>query len=269
MKNEVRDPVRKAMQLLRYAIEESEGSIGVRSTAAALKISPSSAHRLLNALVREDLLEQDAASGGYGLNVEIVRLANLVLGRFPLHQLATVHLRDLVNQCNETALLGIYDRNRREMMFAAIVESRHKLRYVSELRQWMPVYAGASGLGIMAFLPRVEQQTIIAQSNLTAMTDNTITEPYRLEQELALVRKRGYARTISQRTQGAAAIAAPIFGRDGCVLGDVVVTLPELRFDPANESSIAHLVMSCARTITKKIGGHYRDPDAVSEESAA
>jgi DNA-binding IclR family transcriptional regulator len=255
-----RNPIAKALQVLRYVIEEPAKSLGVRSMASALKLSPSSAHRLLNALVREGFLDQNESDGTYDLSLETARLANLILERVPIQRVAVPLLRALVEQCNETVLLGIYERNRKEMMFVATVESKHKLRYVSELRQWMPVYAGASGLGIMAFLDASERDTIIARTGLAPITDRTITEPFRLEHELANIRQRGYACTTGQRTPGATAIAAPIFGADGAVMGDVVATLPELRFDRSSEGYFANLVMDCARSITEQTGGKTYQP---------
>jgi DNA-binding IclR family transcriptional regulator len=255
MQNDSRNIVGKVAKVLRIMVEDGGDSMGVRKLATALDMAPSSAHRVLNALVREGFLDHDQENGAYSLSMDFIRLAHLATDRLPLQRIAVPRLRELVEACNETALLGVYDAGRREMMFTARVESSHKLRYVSEFRQWMPVYAGASGLGIMAFLPPAERQAIISQSRLAPLTDRTITEPYRLENELEIIRDRGYASSVGQRTPGAVAVAAPIFGTGGEIVGDVVVTLPELRFDQGNEAYLARLVMSCAQRISEQIGG--------------
>jgi DNA-binding IclR family transcriptional regulator len=61
-------------------------------------------------------------------------------------------MRRLVDSCNETALLGVYDPAQQQMMLALSVDSTHTLRYAVELNSWVPVHAGASRLAILSFL---------------------------------------------------------------------------------------------------------------------
>ncbi len=107
----------------------------------------------------------------------------------------------------------------------------------------------------MAFLPNSEQREIIARTHLAPITDRTITEPYKLEHQLELIRAQNYACSIGQRTPGAVAIGAPIFGPTGVVVGDAIITLPEQRFDPKSEKHLARHVMTCADRITRQMGG--------------
>ncbi|HTU02960.1 MAG TPA: IclR family transcriptional regulator C-terminal domain-containing protein, partial [Candidatus Sulfotelmatobacter sp.] len=115
-------------------------------------------------------------------------------------------------------------------------------------------HAGASGLAIMAFLSKEERQTIIERTRLAPLTDRTITDPVALEEELARVRARGYAFSRSQRTQGAVAVAAPIWGPDGRILGELNVSVPESRFDAGMRPRLAQLVVRHAKRIMEKLG---------------
>lgn len=255
MKNETRNPLARSFRILRYLLRSKDDAVGVRRIAADLDMVPSSIHRLLTALVEEGLVEKHEDTGLYSLGLEMVRLAHLAADRLPLHKLAVPHLRELVSVSNETALLGLYDHTRQEMMFVAVVESNQPLRYVNKMWEWMPVYAGASGLAIMAFLPGQEQQDIIARTHLSPITDRTITERYKLEHQFEIIRDKGYACSVGQRTPGAVAIGAPIFDSAGEVLGDAIITVPEQRFDPASESYLAEHVIRCADRITQQFGG--------------
>ncbi len=161
----------------------------------------------------------------------------------------------LVAQCNETAFLGLYDPGRMEVMFVAAVNSSHPLRYVVPLNEWFPVHAGASGLSIMAFLPKEEQRAIIERKGLPAVTSNTITAPRTLEKELKGVQARGYALSVGHRTLGAVAIAAPIFEQYGRVLGDLALSIPEARFEASMEKTLAHLLIQHANRISDMLAG--------------
>ena len=77
MKNEIRNPLRRSFQILRYLLSSREDTIGVRKMAAELEMAPSSVHRLLAGLVEEGLVRRRDDSGLYSLGLEIIRLAHL------------------------------------------------------------------------------------------------------------------------------------------------------------------------------------------------
>jgi DNA-binding IclR family transcriptional regulator len=157
----------------------------------------------------------------------------------------------------ETVVLGLYDRDRLEMMFAAeaLPSTPFALRYIIQLDSWIPVYAGATGLAILAFLPNSQIQAVIRSTGLRALTDKTITSPDSLIKELRATRNRGYAISRGQRMPDAGAIAAPVFSSFGNVVGDIVITLPKQRLDTAREKSLAQKVVKCAAALTADLGG--------------
>lgn len=255
MENKDRNPISKALGALSWLAESKASEVGVRELATAMKISPSSAHRILLALRDGGLVEQDPKTQRYSLGVEFLRLSHLTIAKAPIRQVGIEAMRRLVDVCNETTLLGIYDGVRQEMIFGACVESSHSLRYAVELNKWVPVYTGASGLAIMAFLEDQEIQSIIRRSRLVPLTTRSITEPYRLEAELEIVRKQGYAFTRGQRIAGAIGVAAPIFSSSGKVLGDICITIPEQRFDESSKDRLIEVLLSCCEEVSQKISG--------------
>ena len=251
-----RNPVAKALRALGWLIQSPDADVGVRHVAGALDLRPSNAHRLLSTLVHEGFVQQDARTARYSLGPELLRWAHLIIARAPLREIAMHHMRALVGACNETAFLGLYDGARREMMFAASVESEHPLRYAIELNRWMPMNTGASSLAVLAFLPKDELHAIFDRSlDGPPLTANAITGRTRLNAALAQVRRIGYAFSRGQRLAGAIGIAAPIFASGGKVIGDLVLTIPEQRFERRNTGKLATLLRKRAAAITADIGG--------------
>jgi DNA-binding IclR family transcriptional regulator len=253
-----RTPALRVLKALTWIVQEQSQEVGVREIAAGLNVSPSTAHRLLSELVRADFVRHNGQTGRYSLSLEFLRLAHLTIAHLSLQQVALSHMRRLTDACNETSLLGVYDNMRHEMMFTAIIESSHPLRYSVDLNKWLPIHTGATGLAIMAFLREEEIGLIIERTRLAPLTSKSITERYKLEAELQKIRNRGYAITHGQRTPGAVGLAAPVFGGNGEVVGDICLTLPESRFDKANEARIAELLMACASEVTRAIGGQAK-----------
>ena len=257
-KHASRNAALKVLKALTWIVQEQASEVGVREIAVGMGVSPSTAHRILSELAKADFVKHHAHSGRYSLSLEFLRLAHLTIEHLSLQRVALTHMRRLTDACNETSLLGVYDSTRQEMMFLAIVESSHPLRYSVDLNKWLPIHVGGSGFAIMAFLKNEEIGKIIDRTRLLPITSRSITKRYQLEAELQKTRERGYAITHGQRTPDAVGLAAPIFGSNGEVVGDICVTLPESRFDSKSEDRIAELLKACANEVTKAIGGQVK-----------
>lgn len=248
-----RDPLARAIRLLTMMVDGSQNTHGVRELAGRLGVSASTAHRLLTDLERLGMVTR-LPDGVYQLGLEFQRLAWLATGRYPLRDAAQPVLRELTDDSGESTFLGVYGEQQRALMFVTCVESAHPLRYVMELNKWLPLHAGASGLAILAFLPPEVRQDIVG-AGLAALTSATVTDPKRLTRNLDRIRDRGYAISRGQRIPGAVAVAAPVFGLYGTVIGDVGVTMPHTRFKSGAEPALAEAVLAAAHIVTQRIGG--------------
>jgi IclR family transcriptional regulator, acetate operon repressor len=249
-----REPVKRALELLVHMAEGEHVEWGVRQLAAELGVAAGSLHRTLSSLVNAGFVE--AADGQYALGAEAVRFAHLVAARSSLQEVAAPCLRALVEKCDETALLGEYSPARREMRFTLSVESSNLLRYVVPLHVWQPVHAGASGLGILAFLPEEERREIV-DAALPPVTEATIVDRVELVGALDAIREAGYACTRGERIVGAVGLAAPIHDQRGRVLGDVCLTVPQQRFAESDGERLGALVVAAAEDISARMG-HVR-----------
>ena len=249
-----RNPVVRALQVLRWMAEAEQSAWGIREMAAAMKMPPSTIHRVLVALESQGMVSA-AGNGRYQLGLELLRISSRVATRNSLSEAAAAPMRHLAELTGESVLLGVYDRGRMEMMYIAVVESRHPLRYVVRLYEWLPMHAGVGGLAILSFLPDADRQRIIGRKRLVALTERTITDPELLEKTADRFRRRGYVITVGHRIPGAVGIGAPLVGHDGQVVGDVVLTIPESRYEAKTEDSLGRLVIQTAQRIGRGIGG--------------
>lgn len=249
-----RDPLARAIALLTHMVESEDNEFGVRQLGAAISTSGSTAHRLLTDLESLGLVSR-TPSGSYRLGLGFYRLATLGAAKFSLRKLAKDALGRLARAVDETTFFGLYDEGAMCMTFAATAESTKPLRYVVELDQRIPLHAGASGLAILASLPKPSQDAIMGQSELTAVTDRTTVDTQSLERRLEEIRQRGYAISRGERIPGALAIAAPVLGPHNAVVGDIGVTMPEANFIPAREEAVAMAVMAAADELSSMLRG--------------
>ncbi len=254
-----RHPLARGIEILTLMIDGGEQSYGVRELAGRLGVSASTAHRLLSDLEELGMVSRSPAAN-YRLGMEFLRLAWTASARFPLRDAAADVLADLVARSGESSFFGLYNEQRRQMMFAVSVESSHSLRYTVPQGVWLPLHAGASGLAILAFLP-AEVQAEIAHGGLDALTERTLVDAGQLAERLARIRRDGYAISHGERITGAIAIAAPVMGPVGAVIGDIGITIPESRFNAATTSELVALVRQSAELLTRRFTGTRPEPD--------
>ncbi|MFF2714841.1 IclR family transcriptional regulator [Paenarthrobacter sp. NPDC058040] len=258
----LRHPLARGIELLTLMVDSHQSSYGVRELAGQLGVSPSTVHRLVTDLERIGLVRR-STNGSYQLGLEFLRLAWTTTARFPLHEVASDTLHELAKESGESSFFGVYGGQRREMMFTLTVESPHPLRYTLPEGVWLPLHAGASGLAILAFL-REDVRDEIARGTLDPATSRTLVDAEALLARLEKIREEGYAITHGERIEGAIAIAAPVFGSLGDVVGATGITVPETRFNAAQASSLAAMVRRAAGQLTGYISGSGRTRSALA-----
>ncbi len=241
----------KALRILRFMIE-GNNEYSVRQISHELHIPKSTVHRLLIDLQAVGFIVQTAESYQYSLAMESYRLASLVMQKMDYMEVARQLAKELAEESGETVLFGLYNRTHRQMMVAIMEQSVNPLRYVVDVGVLMPVYVGASGKAIMAWLPDEEIEQIIKQAEKAGV----VLKSEQLKQELMEIRRQGYIVTSGERIGGAIGIAAPVFGSGKQLLGDLVITVPEYRCDRQKEAALAKLVMEKAEHLSRLMVAH-------------
>ena len=225
------------------------GELGTTEIARRTGISASTVSRQLGTLARLGLVEHTPASGRYRLGVRILRLANAVLGRLDLRDVARPNLEELVQQVGETATLSIPGDG--DAITVDFVPSEHYLQGVTRLGRPSVGHASSAGKVMLAFgnvpLPR---------GKLTTYAPRTITDPAALADEIAHVREQGWAEAVDEREVGLSAIAAPVWGASGELAAIVALQGPTSRFDETARHAALPLMLTSTRKISVALGWH-------------
>jgi DNA-binding IclR family transcriptional regulator len=239
---------------------------GVRELAADISISPAAAHRILHEMERAGLLAAGASRGQFRVGPELWRLSVLLAERMDVKRIARPTLKWASDVTGETVILALYSPARRKFWAADAVESAHPIRYSWELlRDWSDLHRGASGKGILAFLPEDERESILAELDRTSRS--------KLRHELDRIRVDGFAISHGERSVGAVGVAAPIRDAADRVIGDVVATWPDNRTDRRKEASAAEIVIKAAERISSELGSaggrSFRQPEPPSARTSS
>ena len=237
----------RAVAILDALADGSE--VGTTELARRTGISASTVSRQLGTLTRLGLTEHAPATGRYRLGVRVLRLANAVLGRLNVRDVARPHLEELVHAVGETATLSIPGDG--DAITVDFVPTERYLQGVTRLGRPSVGHASSAGKVMLAFgdvpLPR---------GKLTAFTPKTITDAEALAAEIERVRERGWAEAPDERELGLSAIAAPVWGASGELAAIVALQGPTSRFDEAATRTALPLLLDCTRAISVALGWH-------------
>lgn len=254
---ETRGTVARVIEILRHLAEGPE-DWALADLAAALELPRSTMHRLLQLLQTQGIVEADPQSHHYRPGLELYRMASLLATHMPIVRIATPLLQEITARCDETALLGLYLPQRRQMIFAAKVDSRHPVRYILEMNVPRSVCWGATGRGIMAYLPQTEIEQLLVSEQVSPATGELLNADG-VRRELAEIRRRGYAFTRGQHIPGSVGVAVPIFDAHNLVIGDLCLTIPDFRFHPGSEIELARLLASSAARLSQMLGNNNKE----------
>jgi DNA-binding IclR family transcriptional regulator len=225
------------------------GELGTSELARRTTISASTVSRQLGTLARLGLVEHVPTNGRYRLGVRVLRLANAVLGRLDLRDVARPHLEELVRAVDETATLSIPGEG--DAITVDFVPTDRYLQGVTRLGRPSVGHATSAGKVMLAFgdvpLPR---------GKLAAFTPRTIVEPPALALEIEQVRAQGYAEAVEEREVGLSAVAAPVWGAAGELTAIVALQGPTSRFDATAMRDALPLLLDCAQRISFALGWH-------------
>ncbi len=210
-------------------------------------MTPSTVSRQLGTLAAAGLVERVQATGRYRLGLRIVHLANALLARLDVREVARPHLQELVRRTGETATLSVPGEE--DAITIDFVSGAHQIQPISRLGRPSIAHATSAGKAMLAFSGRS-----LPAGPLRAYTPRTITDPEKLAVEVARVREQGWAQAIEEREPGLTAIAAPIRSSRGDLEAIAALQGPTSRFDAAAVAAAVPILVEEAAAISRELG---------------
>lgn len=263
MRSETVKVVEQAVGVL-SRLSAQQGGATVTELSETMGLGKSTVHRLLTALQNQGLVEQDPETHRYSLGYRIVELSASLLGQKSLVAQSTPYMRRLSNSTHETVSLHIALEGRR--LCIAEVESQQELKFTYGVGRSRPLYVGASGKCILAYLPSEQQVDALRRLSQQSSRGHGMPDPATLRQELESIRRQGYAQSMGEVTPGVRSIAAPIFDRTGRVIASLGVVGPEFRFVGSHVQEVTALLAQMAAQISTSLG-YMAQPAASTGEA--
>jgi DNA-binding IclR family transcriptional regulator len=214
---------------------ESEQPVALAELASATGIPKSTASRLVSALERRGLIEQDGERGRLRPGPAILRVAERGMLERNIIELARPSLDALSEITGETINLAVPGRLGVEHV--AQVDSRHFLGAGQWLGRAVRYEHSANGKVFLAFgrAPAQPQEPTSAE-------------------ELERIRAEGYAVAVDELEPGLAAMAAPVRGVHGDVIAALSISGPTLRMTPERILELHTVLIGEADSLSRRLG---------------
>ena len=223
------------------------------SLQQSLGYPKSSLYVLLRTLLDLGWLETDATGTLYRIGLRALLVGTSYIDTDDVVAGARSALDRLAEQTGETCHLARLDGS--DVVYLATRESRHHLRPFSRVGRRLPAHATSLGKSLLADRDDEEVGSIMPR-RLAALTKNTLTDPMKLEADLARVRKRGYAVDREESTIGLRCVGVALRyqrpARDA-----ISCSVPAARMSADRESQIVEELLR-ARDEIDRIAGSAR-----------
>ncbi len=244
----------KAITVLETVIDRT-GPVSIAALAMWLGLPKQTVHRIVRQLVDEGLLERAPGSDGYTVGRRLRRLSERTMEQSL--QTATVRaiLQRLVGALGETCNVGMLDGP--EVIYLERVECDWPLRMQLKPGSRVPAHCTGIGKMLLASLDSRSRRRLVESLPLQTFTEQTITDPNRLLDELKNIRRQGYALNDQENTTGMMGLAVPIHGDDGNAIAGLAVHAPVARLAPTAALTKLSQLKSAAEDIGTAITNEH------------
>ncbi|SDP13337.1 transcriptional regulator, IclR family [Klenkia soli] len=236
--------------LLLAALLRQEGPTRLTDAAARLGVAPSTAHRLLAALVHRDFavqLPDRRYAPGPVLGEPVAPVASS-----HLRDAALPHLRRLVAEQGESAHLVVPAGG--VTRFVATVECDAVLRVGDRTGRTLPAHRSAAGKALLAGWDTDALAALLGQLDPA--------EAERVHRDLRGVRRRGFALNDQATEVGLTAVGVPVPGAPGGAA--ISLAMPRVRFSrdrlPGWVTALTSTAAAVAADLTDESRGRPRSP---------
>lgn len=213
----------RAMRLLDVLAMHSE-PVALKELAAATGLHTSTTHRILNDLVVGRYVDR-VDSGMYQLGMRLLELGSLVKRRLNVREVALEPMRELHRLTGQTVNLSLQQGDEIVYIERAWSESSG-MQVVRAIGGHAPLHLTSTGKLFLSVAESRQVRAYAVRTGLAGTTRNSITDVERLERELALVRRHGYARDNEELELGVRCIAAGIHDDTGKLLAGLSLSAP-------------------------------------------
>ncbi|MBB2480318.1 IclR family transcriptional regulator [Bacillus sp. APMAM] len=241
----------RAMGIIKVLTSYKENRfLSITELAKECNLPVSSIHRLLQAMMKHEMIQQDPESKLYGLGNAWLEYGLKVYDSMDYVSIIRPELEKLMHAVGESVYLS-KPLGMEALLIERIDCEQNTIRIHDQLGLRTPMNIGAANLTMLAFMKEAQRDQIM---------DKLVPKEDRIDffQLLKKIKSDGYLVREDEHTEGISTVAAPILNRLGEVVGAVSVKFISFQMTDVKMEFVINHVVNAGRNISKKMGYYYR-----------
>lgn len=237
----------RAMHIAKVLAEHSADSgVTISDLSKLCELPISTMHRLLQAMIKQGMVEQDEITKKYRLGPVWLEYGLQVYDQMDYVSKIRPELERLSKEVEESVYLS------KPLETEAIVMERidnpnNPIRVYDQMGLRIPMHIGAANKSMLAAMPPEKAQAILSK----LISSDQMPE---MLQKLVEIKRVGYATSHSERTPGTSSVAVPIKDSFGTVIGAVSIGFVSFNLTEERLQYLAEQVMVTGQRINQRLG---------------
>jgi DNA-binding IclR family transcriptional regulator len=228
----------------------SEKGLTLSDVARNLELPRSSTHYIMLTLQRRGYVLRNGERGRYRFTSRFFSLANTTLSGLSLRVQSRPYLRALMEKTGLTVHMALLEQN--ELVIIEKIEPPVPFQLATWVGKRMAMHCTGAGKALLAYVPEPILDQVI-RHGLIRYNDNTIVSPRKLKEELAQVRKRGYAVDDEEETIGLRCVGAPVLGATESAVATISIAGTTDQITPENLTPMAEVLTQTACALSQHL----------------
>lgn len=244
--------VDRALRLLALVGRETERGAQLSEIVEESGINKPTARRLLLALMRAGLVEQEVRTRRYHLGEEAYVLGTLASRRHSLLELSLESLRHLSDITLDTSFLSVRRGNYTTCLHRE--EGTYPVRtHALQIGNQHPLGIGAGSLAILASLDDDEVETVLAANRKVLEASYPFYPESQIRDDIAAARHQGYALNPGRVVAGSWGIGLPIRFPDGRIAGALSLAAIDSRMSGERRPELVRHLRSEVESVERRL----------------
>jgi IclR family transcriptional regulator, KDG regulon repressor len=248
--------LQKALRILMH-LGQYGPEIGVTDLASTMSLNKTTVYRLLQAMQKFELVEQNPDNERYRLGLKLHELGLKALESRTLQHEAHRFLIEMSRRSHETVSLAVPTPG--AIICLDRVNSPHTVITTrTEVGARFPAHCTAVGKAVLAYQSHEEIGAILHNNGLQRFTPATLSRVADLHENLRQIREQGYAIDNQELERGLSGVAAPVRNSNGRVIAGIGIAGPTQRFRGQELRDKTALVKEMAQKLSSSLGHHAK-----------
>ncbi|MCG1024886.1 IclR family transcriptional regulator [Dehalobacter sp.] len=243
--------VERALDILEVLASSIE-PFGVTEIGSRIGLHKSTVHRILQTLCYRGYVEKEKDRERYRLGIKIVELGNAFFNQLEVRKIAERYLESLARTFDEVVHLVLFDNG--EVVFIDHKESSQLIGMHSKVGSRGYMHSTAVGKAILSTLPEEDVRLILQKKGMPYFTQQTITDPEKLIEQLREIRKTGIAVASEENEVGIINIGTPIYDYSGRTIGAISISGPINRLKEKGIEKVGQEIKRVGQDISFRLG---------------